>query len=436
MTGTSLQAASSSAAEVAGGNFSYGNVSLGNSQLGNVSQLQRNFNSSLGVGGHVLDTGGEQTRNDISGRSIITRAVSSGVTDVSGNYVNTEEVRKSWQDSLQQAQSEAESLQRSQSLASSQTQRIANTLSRSVSAGDLQKYGISNDKAEQLIDAARVVSSHHSGREYNQATHAGVSLGTGLGGFGPGLSGGVSATNTRNLGESSQESTSEDLSSSEKIVENAIKDISLSERNDELTQAARDHGKTLSEIEQHSRSKSYHEQQARNYQELLGQSESLNFSQRNNLLDSALEIAQQQGLSSKESFELLNSRRPEDQSARNEIFREAYAGSSSSRRGDSFMKQPSFARFDDGDSRRKEFQQNIQSTTNNPEFDQQTQQIKLDIEQEKQLIKAKVNDFQKPKIRKQSVQSQKIEKEVSERAAQGAAEAALNQLKDTWTGKK
>jgi hypothetical protein len=42
-----------------GGNFFYGNVSVGNSQTGNVSQLQRNFNSSLGVGEHILDTGGE-----------------------------------------------------------------------------------------------------------------------------------------------------------------------------------------------------------------------------------------------------------------------------------------------------------------------------------------------------------------------------------------
>jgi hypothetical protein len=135
------------------------------------------------------------------------------------------------------------------------------------------------------------------------------------------------------------------------MVENAAKELSLSTRNDELTQMARDHVNTLSEVEQHSRNKSYHEQQAQNYQELLSQGESLNFSQRNNLMDSAMKIAgEEHGFSQKEAFDLLNSQRQEDQAMKNEILREAYDRSSASHRGDSFMKQPNFAMFSDKDS--------------------------------------------------------------------------------------
>jgi conjugal transfer mating pair stabilization protein TraG len=441
MTGTSLQAASSSAAEVAGGNFSYGNVSVDNSQTGNVSQLQRNFNSSLGVGGHLLDTGGEQTRNDISGRSVINRAVSSGVTDVAGSYGNTEETRRSWQDSLQRAQSEGESLQKSQSLASSQTQRIANLLSRGSSVADLQRHGFSRDEATQAINAARIVDSHHSGREYNQTTQAGASLGAGTGSLGSvGISGSASAANSRNLGESSQTSTSKDISSSERIVENAAKELSFSARNDELTQMAIDHVNTLSEVEQHSRNKSYHEQQARNYQELLSQGESLSFSQRNNLMDSAMKIAREEhGFSQKEAFDLLNSQSSENQTMKNEMFREAYDRSSASRRGSSFMKQPDFERFGGRDSLKKNFQQNAQAAMNNPEFDKQLQQIKTDMEREKQLIPSETTTI-KQNIQKerQSIQnkSRKIEEEMRERSDMGAATAAVNKLKDAWIGKK
>jgi conjugal transfer mating pair stabilization protein TraG len=437
MTGTSTQSAASSATEIAGGNFSYGNVSFDNSQTRNVSQLQRNFGSSLGVGGHILDTGGEQTRNDISGRSVITRAVSSGPTDISSSHSNVEEMRKSWQDSVQQAQNEMESLQKSQSLASSQTQRMANILSSGMSVADLQKYGFGKDEATQIMNAAKVVASQHSGHEYGQASQAGGSLGLNISGSkdiisgGLGISGNVTASNSHNLGESSQASTSEDVNSSQRIVENAMKDISVSERNDELTQLARDHVQTLSEVEQHSRNKSYHEQQAKNYQESLSKGENLNFSSRNNLMDHALKIAQEEeGLSLKESSELLHSQKTEDQSARNEIFRKTHDESGRFMRNDSFMKQPNFARFNHKNSLENEFKRSTSSDSN---FDQKMLQMQSDLERKKQNIDAKIDDFiaqSDIEKMKQSIEnkSQKIQQKVDKRADMGVAKAAWNKL--------
>jgi hypothetical protein len=255
-----------------------------------------------------------------------------------------------------------------------------------------------------------------------------------------GISGSASATNSRNLGESSQTSTSEDISSSERIIENAAKELSLSERNDELTQVSKDHAKTLSEVEQHSRNRSYHEQQARNYQELLSQGESLSFSHRNNLLDSAMKITQEKhGVSQKEAFDLLNSQRPEDQATKNEILREAYDKSSSFRHGESFMKQPNFARFSGKNSSEKTFQPNAQNLMNNSEFDQQAQQIKTDVELGKQFVQTNASivkqDIQKEEKSIQN-KSQKIKQKVQERSKIEASKAAVNQLKDTWVGEK
>jgi conjugal transfer mating pair stabilization protein TraG len=62
LTGTTAQAGSAAAAEIAGGNFSYGNVSVGNRQAGNVSQLQRNFSGSLQGADYALTSGTEQMR--------------------------------------------------------------------------------------------------------------------------------------------------------------------------------------------------------------------------------------------------------------------------------------------------------------------------------------------------------------------------------------
>ena len=55
MTGASMQVAGAAAGEISTGNIRLGNLSLRNHSSDNVSQLQRNFNSSLGVGGHAVD---------------------------------------------------------------------------------------------------------------------------------------------------------------------------------------------------------------------------------------------------------------------------------------------------------------------------------------------------------------------------------------------
>ncbi len=84
MTGASMQVAGAASSEVSTGNISLGNTNLRNHSSDNISQLQRNFSSSLMAGGHTVDTGTVMIRNNaITGESISTRGVSSGALDIS-----------------------------------------------------------------------------------------------------------------------------------------------------------------------------------------------------------------------------------------------------------------------------------------------------------------------------------------------------------------
>lgn len=347
LTGTSMQAASSAASEITSGNFSFGNVSMGNTSLDNMSQLQRNFSSSLSAGGHLLDTGGMQIRNDASGFSVVNQSVSSGVADLSAAQSDAEEFRKGYIDSVQKAEDAAVRLSNSESLSHSETARLAHSLSN-MSAHDIaEKYSIGVDKAQQIAQDARVLDQYYTGHNYTDQTKAGANLsvgasigaklgkvrntfnaseGTSAGtesgkaasawailNAGGGMNVGIESSNASNYGDSTQSSSSNSIAETERSFNSSIKDIASSNRNDEVAQLAHDHVDTLSKISQYSQEKAFSEHMAKNYQESYNQASSMTFSERRNLTDAAFEIAtKERGYTMSEASRITRSQRSED----------------------------------------------------------------------------------------------------------------------------
>lgn len=451
LTGTSMQAASSAAAEVTSGNFSFGNVSMGNTSLNNMSQLQRNFSSSLSAGGHILDTGGMQIRNDASGFSAVNQSVSSGVVDLSSAQNDAEEFRRGYIDSVQKSQDAAAKLSNSESLSHSETARLAHSFSR-MSANDIaEKYSIGQDKAQQIAQDARILDQHYTGHSYTDQTRAGgnLSVGAGLGSklgkigglfnAGGGINGGVESSNASNYGDSTQSSSSNSIAETERSFNSSIKDIASSNRNDEVTQLARDHVDTLSKMSQYSQEKAFSEHMAKSYQESYNRASSMTFSERRNLTDAAFEIAtKEQGYTMSEASRMTRSQRTEDRAIAQSWFDTAKERE---------------------ESRNHPSMPTMNQAVNWNEYDQQTAQneIKTEFSEGKRQIQNKFDDYDNKiktdaKNAKIHVASQntnvdqkrseiegrkaKIEQKVKERSDDGAVwsagKTAANTVKSTW----
>ena len=346
LTGVSMQAASVAAGESATGNFSFGNINMRNRSYDNMSQLQRNFSSSLAAGGSRVDTGGVQIINDVSGFSTYHQDASTGVTDFSATNSSMEELRMGISESEQRASAAGLKLANSQSTAKTETARIAESVSK-LSAQDIQeKYGLSSEQAKNVLEAARFVDAYNKGHTYNDQTHANGGLSGGISGgisfnkgrktrgkaakngkidINAGVNGGtgVQATNSTNYGDSKQGNRSQEYAESTRTLESFAKDISLSNRSDELTQLARDHQRTLQKIDSYSHNKSYNEQKAKNFQEVYNRANSLTFVERRKLNDEAWEIGQEKGYSQDEARRIMNSHDAQDVSIRNSWLMEA-----------------------------------------------------------------------------------------------------------------
>jgi conjugal transfer mating pair stabilization protein TraG len=442
MTGASTQAASSASAESVGGNFSYGNVSLGNMQTGNVSQLQRNFNSSLGVGGHKLDTGNVQTQNDLSGRTTISRAYSSGSTDIASTLGDMSEFKKGYSDSLQQMKVDSENLSRVESNSQIETGKLAEMISRRSACDVAQRCGIGVDRATQILNDAKVLSSGYAGHGYSQGTYAGAGISGGISaGISGSVSGGANAGNSINVGDSSQVSQSEDISDVQRRFNSEIKDIAFSRGNDEITQLARDHVNTLARVEEYRAAKSVSEQAAKSYQENFSSGQNFSVSQRMNLRDSAMGIAvEEQGMTMAEASQLLDSQRAEDQRARNALFREAQSRTNLQ---PSFQ-QPNFVKSADVKTSDLKNEYNASLSRN------QCNAIDNQMATEKNRLKVKQDTVTKNvdlsmsqnstaiQNQKQSVESkkEKIQQRISARSEDGAVVAAVKHTVNTLMNKK
>ncbi len=338
MTGASMQVAGAAASEISTGNISLGNISLRNSSTDNVSQLQRNFSSSLMAGGHTVDTGTVMIRNNaITGESISTRGVSSGARDLTMSAQEAQQHQTGYQMNRQEALNAEMRLTEGRQLSRSQTMRLAESVSQMTAQDISSKYSVGMDKANQISQDARMLDSYYKGEAFHDQTqtsgnlslsgNVGVNGGKPVkvdgddgksklisfiagGQVGGSLSGGVSATNSDNTGSTKQFNSSEDIAEIQKRFESNIKDISNSSRNDAVTQLARDHVKTLQENESLSKTQAYHESQARSHLDSYNKTRTLSYAERMNLRDSALQVAREKGFSTMEASRMIDRQDP------------------------------------------------------------------------------------------------------------------------------
>jgi conjugal transfer mating pair stabilization protein TraG len=454
MTGTSMSTAGSAAAEASSGNFSFGNVSMRNQQLDNMSQLQRNFSSSLSAGGHRLDTGGVQIINDAGGFSTVSHAVSNGPMDFSATGTDVEEFRKGYSDSLQRARDASVKFSRSESISQSETARLAHSLS-SMSAQDISgRYNVGTDKAMQISQDAKVLDSRYTGHSYTDQTKAGGNLSLGAG-FGAektlsacaGLSGGAESGNATNHGDSKQIATSNDIAETQRRFDTMTHDIAISGRNDEVTQLAKDHQHTLSEMQQYSRDKAYNERAAKSYQESYNKSTGLTFSERNNLTDHAIEIAiKERGYTMQEAAKMMASNNSGDKETARSWFMEAKERESVRMKPTiPYMRQPDWEDYRDKAAKnefKREYAKSEQQAQNIiAEHDNKMNAKKEDLS----LKQATVRDVISDKIKggdgaieqnREQIKNKAhtINQKVEKRGKMQAAKSALNHVKDTLFG--
>lgn len=385
LTGTSMQAASAAAGEVSSGNFSFGNVNMRNHSYDNISQLQRNLSSSLSAGGHVLDTGGLQIRNDASGFSVANRASSSGMSDFSSSLQSTEALRKGYISSEQMARNASIKYAEQESIAQSETFSLAHSLSK-MSANEIsEKFGIGIDEATQIHNDAKILGQYSRGQSYTDQTKAGinasggVSLGGGVGAGKPGVSedagllkkglsiirgglsagvgvaGGIDSVNATNAANSEQSVTSDSISEAQKRFTSSMLNLANSSRSDEVTKSAQNLASTISQMQQLSKDKTYYENQAKSFQEGYDRANSFSYTERVNLRDAAMEIAMKEyNVSQNEAIRIMDSNNYADVAQRNRWLTTAKERNSAHMSPTMpAMKQPDFVDFSKHDLERQ-----------------------------------------------------------------------------------
>ena len=462
MTGTSMQASSSAASEISSGNFSFGNVSMRNKQMDNVSQLQKNFSSSLSAGGHKLDTGGIQITQDASGLSNINRNVSSGITTFSSSQSNMEEFRKGYNDAVQQVQISGTKLSHSENMATNETQSMASQFSKMDATSVSKKYSIGMDQASQIVEHANAIDSVSRGHNYNDTSKASANLSIEGGirsrdyntsndkdtskasanlsiGGSSGISGGVESNNTTNHGHSEQISASCDFADTKRRFDTAVNDIATSSNDSALTQWSQNHSETLSKVQQYSQEKAYNEQIAKSYQESYNKASSLTVTEQNNLMDYALEIGtKEKGYSMQEAAKIMSSNKSADKEVVRDWYQEA-ASRTNMTPTMPYMKQPSNENNHNRQELQDEYRNNQDQTLNGRnDFNSKMKNQKANLQSQQEVIENFNNDKMigtnnKISQKKQQIVNKaiKLEEKEKNRSKDGALLAAGKHVNKT-----
>ena len=467
MTGASMQVAGAAASEVSTGNISLGNTNLGNHSSDNISQLQRNFSSSLMAGGHTVDTGTVMIRNDaVTGESISTRGVSSGALDISRSSHEAEQHHLGYQMNKQEALNAEMRLTEGRQLSRSQTMRLAESVSQMTAQDISSKYSVGMDRANQIFQDARMLDSYYKGEAFHDQTqtggnlslsgNAGVNVGKtanindndgksksaslGWGGqVGGSLSGGVSATNSDNTGSTRQFNSSEDIAEIQRRFESNMKDISNSSRNDSVTQLARDHVKTLQENESLSKAQAYHESQAKSHLDSYNKTRTLSYAERMNLRDSALQVAREKGFSTIEASRMIDNRDPKSEQWINTAKTRLTA------RPTQMIKQPP---LEEWYGSKTQMQNSFNKSEQKIRDEMKADSSKIDEQkaslqaQNKAAAEARTSAINNTRDEIEFVgdqiakDSDSLKNDVAERADKWAITAAKDKIKRIWTGKK
>ncbi|MDR3156104.1 MAG: conjugal transfer protein TraG N-terminal domain-containing protein, partial [Holosporaceae bacterium] len=317
MTGTSMQAASSGSAEIANGNFSYGNVSMGNTQLQNLSQLQRNFSSSLSAADHTLVSGRQQIKHGADGSHLFMQQVSSGI--VNSSFDESTSIAQNM--ILQGVRSELRSTETALAHANGQRNSRAMDFSRQISEAinhnTTDTLGFSASEANNLQEALKVVTGHTSSDDYSQSLHSSVSFGLGV--FGASIS--ADARNAHNDSESHQSQNSMSYQKAESTVKSYANTIAHSNANSEVTSSAEKYLQSVEESDTLSARKSALEQELHSMTESISRSRSLGASTKMALQDDVREeLVQSVGISQAEANRLINQNAPEARAAFEKVY--------------------------------------------------------------------------------------------------------------------
>jgi len=364
MTGASMQVAGAAASEVSTGNISLGNLSLRNHSSDNISQLQRNFNSSLGIGGHTVDTGTVMIRNDaIEGQSTITRGVSSTAVSISHSEQDTEQYLHGYQTNKREVFQKGMKLANVRQAISSETASFAKSISKMDAQTVASTFNLGMDKATQISQNARMLDSYYKGEAFHDQTqtsgslslsgNAGVNGGKSAkidgsdgksklisfsagGQVGGSLSGGVSATNADNTGSTKQFNSSEDIAETQRKFENNIREIANSNQENALTQQAQNIVKMIQQTKSLSKEIAWNESQAQSNLESFNNSKSHSYIEQSNFLDSVLQVAKEDGFDRRTASRMIENRDQKSEAWKKEAKTRLTA------RPTQMIKQPSF----------------------------------------------------------------------------------------------
>jgi len=331
-----IQMAGAAAGEITTGNISLGNVSLRNHSSDNVSQLQRNFNSSLGIGGHTVDTGTVMIRNDaVEGRSTITRGVSSTAVSISHSEQDTEQYLHGYQTNKREVFQKGMKLANVRQAISSETASFAKSISKMDAQTVASTFNLGMDKATQISQNARMLDSYYKGEAFHDQTqtsgslslsgNAGVNGGKSAkidgsdgksklisfsagGQIGGSLSGSVSASNADNTGSTKQFNSSEDIAETQRKFENNIREIANSNQENALTQQAQNIVKMIQQTKSLSKEIAWNESQAQSNLESFNNSKSHSYIEQSNFLDSVLQVAKEDGFDRRTASRMIENR--------------------------------------------------------------------------------------------------------------------------------
>ena len=326
MTGVTASSAGSSVGEITSGNLSYGNVSLGNMQMGNTTQFQKNMNSLIASGGHKVDTGGVQITQDAGGWSVMNRAQDTGARSLNGSFadaysqMNSIRMLESEQKSLQTRYSEAKNT--AQSVRAQFSERIANTNAEDIS----KSHQMSIAQAKTLTEAARQNTLYEKAKHFSSGTNAqgGFALGINAGGGNKiprntsqeteqsggkaknlisklasliSISGStgtsVQASNSRNHNMSENIVDEEAYSKNQSIIENGMKQIAQSERNDELTSLAKEGERSIQEINSLAKDMAINQAKIKQADQAFQNTVTNTISSNNNYVEDFVEVAKE-----------------------------------------------------------------------------------------------------------------------------------------------
>jgi hypothetical protein len=134
---------------------------------------------------------------------------------------------------------------------------------------------------------------------------------------------GVNASNSDTHGKRETINDEASFNATKREFENFAQDLSSSSTNDDVTRQARELTQSINDTQRYSEQEGFHRSEAKMYQESYGSGQSFTVTERMNLRDAAVEIAEKEGYTKKEAFRIMDSQAAKDRALSNSWIRKA-----------------------------------------------------------------------------------------------------------------